>query len=159
MTGCFYQDTPASHFVQGIANSKAPSLSGRCPASSLLRAYPPPFRRWPISRCFRLYSPPCSTDFSVGRGRFLQLLDMPLSPCCPYHPAGVTCRFGQPATCHTAFAPNERARPPRFIFCRGHLWVHFRYGPVTRSPSHGWLCRSASSVSFPPQMRPKLRGF
>jgi hypothetical protein len=25
----------------------------------------------------------CSTDCSMGRGRFLQLLDMPLSPCCP----------------------------------------------------------------------------
>jgi hypothetical protein len=25
----------------------------------------------------------CSTDFAMGRGRFLQLLDMSLSPCCP----------------------------------------------------------------------------
>jgi hypothetical protein len=25
----------------------------------------------------------CSTDFAMGRGRFLQLLSMPLSPCCP----------------------------------------------------------------------------
>src|SRR2546426_792782 len=41
-----------------------------------------------------------------GRGRFLQLLDMPLPPCCPYHPAGVTCRIGQPAPCHAAFAPT-----------------------------------------------------
>src|SRR5258706_10007205 len=35
------------------------------------------------------------------------------------------------------------------VFCRGHHWVHSRCGPVTRSPSRGWLCRSASSVSFP----------
>src|ERR1700687_4781929 len=27
------------------------------------------------------------------------------------------------------------------------------------SPSPRWLCRSASSVSFPPRMRPKLRRF
>ena len=33
---------------------------------------------------------------------------------------------------------------------RGHLWVHFRYGPVTCSPSQGWLCQLASSASFPP---------
>ena len=33
---------------------------------------------------------------------------------------------------------------------RGHLWVHFCYGPVTCSPSQGWLCRLASSASFPP---------
>ena len=24
---------------------------------------------------------------------------------------------------------------------RGHLCVHFRYGPMTRSPSKGWLCQ------------------
>ena len=33
---------------------------------------------------------------------------------------------------------------------RGHLWVHFCYGPVTCSPSQGWLCQLASSASFPP---------
>ena len=30
------------------------------------------------------------------------------------------------------------------FFCRGHLWVHLCYGPVTRSPSSRW----ALSVSF-----------
>ena len=39
-----------------------------------------------------------------------------------------------------------------------HLWVHFRRGPVTCSPSRGWLCQLASSASFPPRMQPKLRG-
>src|ERR1039458_785152 len=29
---------------------------------------------------------PCSDDFSSGRGGFLQLLSMSLSPCCPYQP-------------------------------------------------------------------------
>ena len=43
-------------------------------------------------------------------------------------------------------------------FCRGHLWVHFRCGPVTRSPSRRWLCQSVSPDSFPPLMRLKLRG-
>ena len=28
--------------------------------------------------------------------------------------------------------------------------VHFCYGPVTCSPSQGWLCQLASSASFPP---------
>src|SRR5262249_36885509 len=36
----------------------------------------------------RLYEVPCSTGFPMGPGRFLQLLSMSLSPCCPYHPAG-----------------------------------------------------------------------
>ena len=33
-----------------------------------------------------------------------------------YHPAAVSCRIGQPATCHTAFALNERAQPP-CLYC------------------------------------------
>ena len=32
----------------------------------------------------------------------------------------------------------------RSHLCRGHLWVHLRCGPVTRSPSRRWLCQSAS---------------
>jgi len=47
------------------------------------------------------------------------LLNMPLSPCCPYHPAGMPCRFGQPAPCHAAFAPKERARLPDLSFVSG----------------------------------------
>jgi hypothetical protein len=41
---------------------------------------------------------------------------MSLPPCCPYHPAGVSCRIGQPAPCHAAFAPKEWARPPDLYF-------------------------------------------
>ena len=41
---------------------------------------------------------------------------------------------------------------------RGHLWVHLRYGPVTRSPSF-MMALSVGFDSFPPRMRPKLRGF
>src|SRR4051812_3646713 len=42
---------------------------------------------------------------------------------------------------------------------RGHLWVHFRCGPVTRSPSQGRLCRLASSASFPPRNATQATGF
>src|SRR5215471_9713021 len=55
-------------------------------------------------------------------------------------------------------SPDHRGLGLRIIFCRGHFWVHSRYGPVTRSPSQGWLCQLASSASFPPRMQPKLRG-
>ena len=54
--------------------------------------------------------------------------------------------------------PEPEGSASGSLFFRGHLWVHFRCGPVTRSPSRGWLCQSASSASFPPRMRPKLRG-
>src|SRR5215467_9436214 len=40
---------------------------------------------------------------------------------------------------------------------RGHLCVHSRYGPMTRSPSQEWLCQSTSFASFPPRMRSKLQ--
>src|SRR2546422_1062882 len=43
-----------------------------------------PSTDFPVFPVIRL---PCSADFSTGRGGFLQLLSMPLSPCCPYHPA------------------------------------------------------------------------
>ena len=44
---------------------------------------------FPVSPVIRL---PCSAAFASGRGGFLQLLGMSLSPCCRYHPAGVTRR-------------------------------------------------------------------
>src|SRR5215472_702451 len=55
-------------------------------------------------------------------------------------------------------SPRTKRLGLRIIFCRGHLWVHSRCGPVTRSPSLGWLCRLASPASFPRRMQPKLRG-
>ena len=111
---CFYHFTSASHFAEGIMRSRAPSLHGRYPASSLLRTQPPPSRLQSLSRCYRLYVLPCSADFSTGRGRLLQLLGASLSPCHPYHPAGVIWRIGQGATDHIAFARREQARSPGF---------------------------------------------
>jgi len=43
-------------------------------------------------------------------------------------------RLGQVATVHAAFALPMRARLLGMRF-RGHLCVHFRYGPMARSPS------------------------
>ncbi len=39
---------------------------------------------------------------------------------------------------------EQRKLGLRRSLCRGHLWVHLRCGPVTRSPSRRWLCQSAS---------------
>ena len=149
--GRLYHLTPASHFAEGVMNSRAPLLHRRYPASTLIPTQPPPSRLRPTSRGHRLYELPCSADFSVGRGRLLQLLSVSLSPCCPYHPAGVSHRFSQNATVDTAFARHQQARPPEFISCRGHLWVHFRCGPVTRSPSLSMaLLFGFRSFGFPP---------
>jgi len=88
----------------------------------------------------------------VARHVLVTVLPLTTPPEC--HAASVSS-----AACHVAFAPNQRARPPELFFCRGHHWVHVCCGPVTRSPSRRWLGRSASSASFPPRMRPKLRRF
>jgi hypothetical protein len=55
-------------------------------------------------------------------------------------------------------SPDHRGLGLRSNSYRGHLWVHFRCGPVTRSPPRGRLCRLASSASFPSRRQPKLRG-
>src|SRR3954466_12567379 len=57
------------------------------------------------SRFRRLYGLPCSGDFSLGRGGFLQLLSMSLSPCCRFHPAKVSSRVGQISAVPVAFPP------------------------------------------------------
>src|SRR4029077_2517334 len=57
--------------VGDFANSRAPSLRGRYPASTLLRPHPSPSRPRPTSRLSRLYDRPCSGDFAPGRGGFL----------------------------------------------------------------------------------------
>ena len=49
------------------------------------------------------------------------MLGLPLSPCCPYYPAGVACRCSQIATDHAAFTREEWARPPVHIFSRPPL--------------------------------------
>ena len=41
---------------------------------------------------------------------------------------------------------------------RGHLCIHFRYGPLTRSPLLQWLCRWASGDRFPLHLPSKLQG-
>jgi hypothetical protein len=123
--------------------SKAPLLRGHYPASPLLRASPPPFRLQSISRLHRLYDLPCSADFPAGRRRFHQLPGMPLSPCCPYHPAEVACRLGQSAPCYVAFAPNQRARPSVSFFSRPPL------GSLSLRPGDSLtIPRMALSVGF-----------
>ena len=120
--------------------SKAPWLHGRYPASALLQAWPPPSRLSPLSRLRRLYDVPCSTGFPVGRGRFHQLLSMPLSPCYPYHPAEVTCRLGLSAPCHAAFALSQRARPSDSDFSRPPMGsLALRPGDSLTIPKDGFV--------------------
>src|SRR2546428_7804981 len=64
-----------------LAVSRFPGVAG-------YTVYPaPPIARW-------------------GEDGFSSCSTCPCHRCCPYHPAGVTCRIGQPAPCHAAFAPT-----------------------------------------------------
>jgi hypothetical protein len=109
---------------------------------------------FPVSPVIRLYAP---WIFSPGRGGLLQLLNVSLSSCCRYRPARASRRISQFATIHVAFTLACGVRPLG-LGSRGNLCVHFRYGPMTCSPSHGWLCRSTPCASFPPRMRFQLQG-
>ena len=144
---------------EGVANSRVPSLHGHYPASSLLRTPPPPSRLQPTSRSPRLYGLPSSANFSTGRGGLLQLPDASLSPCRRSHPAGAVRRLSQTAPSHAAFALPVAGSASGALHFRGHLCVHFRYSPVTRSPSQRWLCRWASGIQFPSSLPSKLRSF
>jgi hypothetical protein len=101
--GCRCHRTPASPVVEGVTNSRVPSLPGHSPASSLLRTPPSPSRLRLISRWTGYTTSLASADFAAGRGGSLPLLSVSLSPCCRSHPAGVVRRVSQAATAHAAF--------------------------------------------------------
>jgi hypothetical protein len=142
--------------LEFLHNSRASSLHGHYPASPLLLAPPPPSRRSPISRCCRLYG------FLLRR--FLRGDEEGFSSCltCPSHRAVANAppeRLAASVSLRRSMLPSPPNRGfglwiPDF---RGHLCIYFRYGPMTRSPSHGWLCRSTPCTSFPPRMRSQLQ--
>src|SRR4051812_49609244 len=98
--------------VKESQSSRAPSLRGRSPASTLLRAPPPPSRLRPTSRGRRLYGLPGSAAFAAGRGGLLQSLDVPLSPCCRSHPAGGSRCVRRAAAGPSSLPPPPGGRPP-----------------------------------------------
>src|SRR5262249_5074908 len=98
--------------VKELQNSRAPSLRGRYPASTLLRAPPPPSRLRPTSRGRRLYGLPVSAAFAAGRGGRLHLLAVPSSPCRRPPPPPGRRPVRRAAAVRSAFALRLRARPP-----------------------------------------------
>jgi len=78
------------------------------------------------------------------------LLNMPLSPCCPYYPAGVSRRVSQFATIHAAFAPRQGARPPDLL-CFGAT-------ASSQSKTHQEQCILKSSLISGPNFSVALNG-
>jgi hypothetical protein len=98
-----------------------------------------PSTDFPVSPVIRL---PCSADFATGRGGFLQLLSMTLSPCCPYQPRRSVVPH---QSMRRSMLPSPKNGRLGLRTCPFEaIWVHLRYGPVTRSPS----LKMASSIGF-----------
>src|SRR5512142_337629 len=144
--------------VKDLQNSRAPSLHGHYPASSLLRAPPPPSRLRPTSRGRRLYGLPSSAAFAVGRGGLLQLLDVPLSPCRRSHPAGASRRVSRAAAFRAAFALRLRARPPGLSLSGPPLRsLSLRPGDSPAIPRMT-VSMGFRSFGFPPACHPSYGG-
>jgi hypothetical protein len=113
-----------------------------------------PSTDFPVSPVIRL---PCSDDFSTGRGGFLQLLSMTLSPCCPYQPRRSVAPH-QSLRRSMLPSPKNGRLGLRVLSFRA-IWVYLRYGPATRSPSFsdGFVNR-LQDAQFPSFLLFKLRG-
>ena len=109
--------SPLPSFLLESLQTAGLRSTGITPLRSHYRPLRHPLVFPPTSRCLRLYGFLFSTNFSAGRGGFLQLLCASLSSCCRYNPARVSRRFSQSATIHVA-SPHEG---------RLGLW-----GPVSR---------------------------
>ena len=140
---------------EALPNSRAPSLRGHYPASSLPRAPPPPSRRQPLSRGHRLYGLPCSADFAAGRGGLLQwLLHVSWSPCRRSHPAGGDRRVSQTATLPAAFARTTHARPPELgVFEATSAFTQLRPGNSLTILPMASSMGSRGSVSLRPAIQ------
>jgi hypothetical protein len=137
-------------FSEALPNSRAPSLRGRYPASSLLRAHPPPSRRRPLSRGNRLYGLPSSAGFAAGRGGLLQLPDVSCVLCRRPHPAGGASSRQPECDVPCCLRARNRRSASEIVF-RGYPCVHSRYGPATRShPSDGSADGLQSFGCLPP---------
>jgi hypothetical protein len=126
-------------------SSRAPWLHGRYPASSLLRAPPPPSRLRPTSRGDTGYTaylaPPISRWDEDG------FSSCSAHPCHRATPTTPPERIDVSVSIRRFVLPSLERRElglrSQFL-CRGHLWVHLRCGPVTRSPS-----RPGDSLTIP----------
>src|SRR5690242_11044213 len=129
---------------KALQSSRAPSLHGRCSASTLLRAHPTPSRLRPTSRVLRLYGRHSSDADAPGRGGSLQLLRrvLVLVPSLPPRRSDAPHQPCRDAPCCLRGKPNPSAFG--FSHCRGYSCVHSRYGPSTRAPSLRRRCRWAS---------------
>ena len=118
--------------VGDFTNSRAPSLHGRYPASTLLRTHPSPSRLRSTPRLSRLYDRPCSGDFAPGRGGLLQFARyVPCHRAVAYTPPKRKSRIDHKSAPPAAFAHRLRTRPSGL---RRHFRGHFCVQLVVTAP-------------------------
>ena len=83
--------------------------------------------------------------------------DASLSPCCHFHPAGVTDRISQMTIRHAAFALTVAGSASEVPHFRGHCCVRLRYGPVTRCHPEDGAVDGLQKFGFPPPCHPSYK--
>jgi len=114
-----------------LQTAGSPLSTGITPLPSILWTPPTPSRLPSISGVSG-YTIFCSADFSSGRGGSLQLLSVSLPSCCRFYPARVKTAASVSLRRSMLLSPSgfEGSAPWASHF-RGHICVHFRYGPMT----------------------------
>jgi len=133
--GRFYHSVPTSQCCQKIINSGAPLLLGSYPRSTLIRTLPPPSRLSVHFPLFAVIEPTFLQKFRSGTrraspvARYVLVTVLSLPPRQSTKPYQLV--FGHVCCLH----PTDADSTSGDFHFRGHLCVHFHYGPMTRSPS------------------------
>jgi len=101
--------------------------------------HPLVFDRFPGLAVYTAYL--ASGDFAPGRGGFLQLLGMSLSPCCRFYPGRGEQPYQSVFGCSYCLRHTVGGSALGDFHFRGHNAFHFCYGPVTRKISPRRPCR------------------
>src|SRR5439155_13455152 len=148
-TGAITRSPLPSMLSEALPSSGAPSLQWRYPPSALPRAPPPPSRLPPLSQNVVVIGRTLLHHFRSGTRRASPVARRVLAIV----PSLLT-----PPECFVESVRLRRSILPSPYGCGLGPWgsalsrppcVHFRYGPMTRSPPHGWSCRWASGSWSP----------
>jgi len=131
--GRLYHLVPASQCCWKIVNSRVPLLPERYPGSLLIRTLPPPSRLSVHFPLFTVIEPTLLQEFLPGTRRASPVAQHVLATVLSLPPR----QSGWPHQSVFSYPcclrlTVEGSASGASLF-RGHLCVHFRYGPVTRS--------------------------
>ena len=97
---------------------------------------------------------PCSADFAAGRGGLLQLLCVSLPSCCRFSPRQSGSPLQSGATYPCCLRRTVAGSASGATHFRGHICVHFRYGPMAHCHPKDDLVDRLQRFSFLPPCYP-----